>query len=532
MYSMTMQRASAFLTRSIRQESRLMSHHLMRGALAAVILALFLMQLNASSRFGAAGSRFAGAIIQSFYWFLTVVGLLYYSVSITEEKEEDTLPLLRMTGVTDFALLIGKSLPRLAVAGLFVLVVTPFTVLSITMGGVVTEQLLSCLLGLLCYSFLLSQLGLLASTVATDGRRAFSLALILWLGFESGHFLLWALSATFKAYGNHAAAELAGSVSAWLSTRVLWSNLDAYLSADRGDPIWFPQMTWHLVCGVGCFLLSWLLFERCNSRVIGQGMTPDTSHRALLWTKQQRQSARAVGNALTWKSWHFLLGGWRWMLIRLIALPTLVIGIVFTVGLMVQEVPEPQVFAITLMIASVCMLLAELARSLGRVLNEEVFRLTLVSLRMIPQSTTQIVFGLVAGVLPVAGPSLLCFGLGFLALATFDPREAADFLTIWREPWYWHLFTWLLLTLHLGVLLSVYLRYGGMVIAGALLWIAAPMLMMTMIFSLAIATGLATAAGEIFMRYIFPLGLIGVECVLCLIMQRMILRRVDQVVES
>ena len=251
MNSETLQRAAAFLVRSIRQESRQLSLHLMRGALAIVILLLFLLQLNASSRFGAAGSRFAGVIIHTFYWFLTVVGLLYFSVAITEEKEEETLPLLRMTGVTNFALLIGKSLPRLAVAGLFVLVVMPFTVLSITMGGVVTEQLLSCLLGLLCYSFLLSQLGLLASTLASDSRRAFSLALVLWVGFEAGHYLFWILSAMGRSNGSPGIVEFGMSVSGWLSERVLWSNLGSYLSTDRGDPFWFPQMTWHLIWGAG-----------------------------------------------------------------------------------------------------------------------------------------------------------------------------------------------------------------------------------------------------------------------------------------
>lgn len=159
-------RAIAFLTRSIRQESRLFSHHLIRGGLAGMVLFMFILQLTASSRFGAAGSRFATSIVMAFYWFLTILGLLYYSVAITEEKEEDTLPLLRMTGVSNFALLTGKSIPRLAIAALFLLVVSPFLVLSMTMGGVVAEQLVACLLGLLCYSFLLSQLGLLASTVA------------------------------------------------------------------------------------------------------------------------------------------------------------------------------------------------------------------------------------------------------------------------------------------------------------------------------------------------------------------------------
>ena len=190
-------RATAFLTRSIRQESRLVSHHVMRGALAIVILGLFAAQLMMSATMGAAGYSFARTIASTSYWFLTVVGLLYFCIAITEEKEEDTLPLIRMTGVSNFSLLIGKSLPRLAIAGLFLMVIAPFVVLSITMGGVVIENLVACLLGMLCYAFLLSQIGLLASVVSSDSRRAIGVASVLWFVFEYGYLVAGLLSFGF-----------------------------------------------------------------------------------------------------------------------------------------------------------------------------------------------------------------------------------------------------------------------------------------------------------------------------------------------
>lgn len=525
-------RATAFLTRSIRQESRLVSHHLMRGGLAVLIMALFMMQLATSSMFGAAGSRFASSIVNSFYWFMTIVGLLYYSVAITEEKEEETLPLLRMTGVSNFALLIGKSMPRLAVAALFVLVVSPFMVLSITMGGVVTEQLVSCLLGLICYSFLLSQLGLLASTVAADARRAFTLALILWFTFELGHYLVWAFAATMSNYGNQALAGFLEDVSSWWSERSLLYNLGTYLMSDRGDPVWFPQMTWHLVGGGVCFLLSWMLFETFNSRAIGQGQAPDTSHRLLsIRRKGSRLSARAGSNALAWKSWHFLLGGWRWIVLRLIGLPVVVVSIVVAISLMIRENPPPEAIGVTLMITGVGVLIAELARSLGRVLNEEIFRQTMVSLKMIPVSTSWLVGSLVTGVLPVAFPAAACFFLGFLVFAAAEPRDAGDFIEFWMEPWAWHLISWVLLTLQLGVLLSTFLRYGGMVISAAMLWIAAPILFGMFMMTIGSVFSGFNGPGEVFARYLLPMGLLAAELVLCVVIQQMILKRVDDVVQ-
>ncbi|MFN9968988.1 MAG: ABC transporter permease subunit, partial [Phycisphaerae bacterium] len=165
-------RASAFTTRSIREESRLLTHHLLRGGIAlSILIALFLQGVN-SVFFGAAGLRLYSSICFLVYWFLTIAGTLYFSLAIAEEKDEGTLPLLQMTGVSDFALLLGKSIPRLAIVFLIQLVILPFSILSITLGGLTPGQLIASQICLLCYSFLLCEIGLLAGTVARSGTRA------------------------------------------------------------------------------------------------------------------------------------------------------------------------------------------------------------------------------------------------------------------------------------------------------------------------------------------------------------------------
>ena len=151
---------SAFLTRSIRQESRLLSHHMVRGGMVVMMLYLLFLQVVETARFGAAGLTLIGNVIQCCYWCLTLLGVMYFAVAITEEKEEETLPLLRMTGVRDVTLLLGKSLPRLAVVILLILIAAPFLMLAVTLGGVVREQIFSSLVGLICYAFCLCQAGL------------------------------------------------------------------------------------------------------------------------------------------------------------------------------------------------------------------------------------------------------------------------------------------------------------------------------------------------------------------------------------
>lgn len=527
-------RATAFLARSVRQESRLISHHVMRGGLAALILAMVFLQLTTSSLFGAAGSRLAHSIVEASYWFLTLVGLLYFSVAITEEKEEETLPLLRMTGVSNFALLIGKSVPRLAIVILFLLVATPFLILSITMGGVVTVQLWLCVMGLICYALLLSQVGLLASTVCYTSRGAFSLSTTLWLLFELGYLVLLLIGYGWTEYGWPAFGEWFTEASSWLRERTLMNTLGGYLLADRGDPMWGPQMTFHLLAAVACFLLSWSLFEPCNSKAIGQGIA---AQEPFQWRQLFRRAKatsrtaprRAIDPAMAWKSWRFLVGGWSWFFGRLFGLPMGCIVLTTVVAIMIDEAPEPEAFAGVLMTVGVAAFLVELARSLGRVLNDEVYQQTVSSLCMIPKSTDSIVWMLVAGSLPIVIPSVCCFGLGFFLMLISEPFFARDFLEPLAEPWFWHCFSWVALTVHLGLLLSTWVRYGGMVFATGLMIVATILTGMTM-GAFAFLLGLNGSAAENLFRYLLPLGLITLECFLCIVCQRMVIARVNSVV--
>lgn len=277
--------------------------------------------------------------------------------------------------------------------------------------------------------------------------------------------------------------------------------------------------------------LSWLLFERFNSRAIGQGIAAESS-RKLVPAFSSRLSARSTGNALVWKSWHFLLGGKFWFVMRLMGLPVLYVMLVFFIGVMVDEFPEPSVYAVVMMIASPVMLLLDLARVLGRVLNEEVYRQTLVSLKMIPISTRQMVTSLVLGTLPVLIPPVTCFGLGTIVLGMSEPSSTTDFAETLQEPWFLHLFTWVLVTLHFGVLMSVYLRYGGMVLAAAMFWIGSPILFVMFLTTFRMFFGAVGIQEEMLLRYLVPISLMIAECVVCVLLQQMVIRRVDTLAEQ
>ena len=305
-----------------------------------------------------------------------------------------------------------------------------------------------------------------------------------------------------------------------------------YLMMIRGDSILHPQMTFHLTAGVICFFVSLLLFEKFSARAIGQGLAGNAPREWKFWNKSKRRSARTGQPALPWKSWYFMTGGLRWFLLKLFGFPLLTSLGFASICIMVDEALDFEVLAVFLIVTGTALTIIETARAMGRVLNEEIFRQTLGTLVMLPRTLEQTIWPLVGCVLPVVVPPLCCLLLGTLLLSAQDRSFAEDVVELFVEPWFWHFVSWYVLTTHLGILLSTMLRYGGMLVAVAIMWIAAPMLfvmfMMTVAFML---TGIGRGS-DWFIENLLPTFLIVLECVLCVILQRAIIRRLQNLAQQ
>ena len=399
--------APAFLIRSLRQELRFVSHHVLRAGLAALVLLLFFGRVATFSMRAGVGGIFASNVMTCCYWFVTLLGGVYFCTAIVEEKEEQTLPLLKMTGASPAAILLGKSGPRLVSVLLLLLVVMPFLLLAITLGGVLPRGLLSATLGILAYAIMFCQLGLLASVVSRDFPRAFSKTITAWIVLEFLPFWCWLGSEAVlyvSRFGSGAAAEgylqSASAVSgpyewsqftlAWLHENLRWfggwtddlvlfGNLNLYMAEFGNAGVWEPQMTAHLILAVVFFCLSWLLFEPCSSTVVAEGF--DSPRRQ---SRRTRLPRRAGTRALAWKSWQYSAGGWLWFLARLIAAPVIVCGIVTGIALGVGESLSPWVLAGTLIISGIVIFVGSSAILLDRVFNTEIRDKTLSSLLMLP----------------------------------------------------------------------------------------------------------------------------------------------------
>jgi hypothetical protein len=129
------------------------------------------------------------------------------------------------------------------------------------------------------------------------------------------------------------------------------------------------------------------------------------------------------------------------------------------------------------------------------------------------------------GVLPFAIPGIVCFTLGFLWMLAVEPGFDEDTADLIREPWFWASLSWALVTLHVGGLFSVWFRHGGMLVAFAVCCIIFPFMGGMLI---AVLDTVFRGAAEDFFQYGVPCSLIPVHVMICVVLQTMILRRVEE----
>ena len=107
-----------------------------------------------------------------------MAGFGFFATAITEEKEEGTLGLLKMAGISRAGILLGKSTSRLVSAMLLLFAQFPFTLLAITLGGVTFQQILAAYSALLAYMILVANLAMFFSVSSKRSSTASLLSAI------------------------------------------------------------------------------------------------------------------------------------------------------------------------------------------------------------------------------------------------------------------------------------------------------------------------------------------------------------------
>ena len=196
---------------------------------------------------------------------ISAIGLSYFGSAIAEEKEEQTLGLLRMTDLSPLSILLGKSTSRLCGALLLLAAAFPFTIFAVTLGGISLGQIVATYCTIGAYTFLLCNVALLGSVLArqTAGAAIFTAMVIGGASRDrpasledGGHYvqkfgIFWGLSPVADTSLGRRHRSDGSQTSLPRAIRI----------APAG---W--QVATNLALGAVSFLLAWAAFERFCER--------------------------------------------------------------------------------------------------------------------------------------------------------------------------------------------------------------------------------------------------------------------------
>lgn len=127
---------------------------------------------NVRAMLGSGGYMFDMLVGFQFFGVYLLVPLASFGL-ITTEKERDSLPLLLLTRLGPWTILIEKLLSRLVPVALFLLASLPLMAVAYSYGGVSTPMLGNAVLTLMCTAFFLASIALMFSAYCMTSTQAF-----------------------------------------------------------------------------------------------------------------------------------------------------------------------------------------------------------------------------------------------------------------------------------------------------------------------------------------------------------------------
>lgn len=459
----------ALVERSLRVDVRLMRTHLVRLLFAGIILFLLVQVHNDITWHQAPGREFFTGICYLNFCLLNLAAMSFFSTVITEEKEEMTLGLLKMAGISPIGILMGKTSPRLITAVMLLSVQLPFTFLAITLGGVLRDQILAAYLSLLSFAVLLAGLGAFFSTICRRSNVSAALTTVSLVALYVGPEVTDALARE---------SQRRGYIPLWTASTTEWlcncfreatpfSAIGNILSTGYSGGLFTWQVVSNLIAGAILFGISWLLFDACtrNETPIApaRGLTA-MFRRRVTKTRTGAGGNRVWNNAIAWKDFHFITGGLTAVIIKFGCYVLLLTGMGFLMGRQMRSEFSDNVGALC-MTSMLLALAVEIPIYASRLFREEIRWQTWSNLVLLPESIGKIAVQKIVGTLPtfLPGVAILLFG------AVLAPRFVDDFIEdALDEVGFWWFLSQYILGLHLVVLLSLVVKWGSLPLGIAL----------------------------------------------------------------
>ncbi len=473
----------ALLERSLRIDARDRWTHGLRLAAVVVGYGSLISAAANGGMFGAPGLWFFQALVTLNVLLIAAAGLSYFATVITEEKEEGTLGLMQMTGLSGLGILLGKSGSRLLQATFLILLQVPFALLGITLGGVTLSQVQAVTMALISLLFLVANLALLVSVVSRNSRQAaFRMTVVIivycvaaWLVHEVARLVSFGfpsrLGRSVIIGPTPPPIPYAAMIMNELNTAFLFTRISRCLQSGVAPPLVSSHEIANVTVGLLAMALSWAIFGWATR----QPDSEPTSRGWLSWRFGQRTwhaTGRVWDNrAIFWKEFHFLVGGWPRLWFKLAGY-TLLVALVnlYWYGWNTgwrgwNSGSNPAVESASTFLS---LLLAwEGALLASRMFQEELRGQTWSTLVNTPIPFGNLCYTKVAvAFLGLAPASFWLLGFGLLTTSGHEfLEEALD------EPMFWAIVAAWVAVAHFAALLSLYIRWGAVPLAFACAWL-------------------------------------------------------------
>jgi ABC-type transport system involved in multi-copper enzyme maturation permease subunit len=406
----------ALFARSLRELLKSKLSYVVSGLTVGIIFFFLLFAQGASSAMTAPGLKFLEHSLFVVLTFITLAGVSYFASAITEEKEEGTLGLLRMTDLSALAILLGKSTSRLSAALLLLAATLPFTLLAVTLGGVSARQVFASYATLGAYLILLANIALLASVLSPRGAIASVLTGTLVFGTPTLAGLLTSASGWLPnlPIGSRVSWLIPWFTNAgqFLNTLSPFRRLDEILTTGFNGPLLNGQFWGSLAVAVVCLLLGWILFDPIAGEAPRFSIPRPVPRPNSRFERFAPNRAWLI-SAVAWKDFHFLHGGWIMLLARWIGYGaiSLTLGIGNASG--TRGLTDSGAAIVWAMFAALAI---ELCLIGSRILRTELRDKTLIGLAGLPLSMQHIIMMKLDGARRSLVPAFTWLCVGFVVM--------------------------------------------------------------------------------------------------------------------
>lgn len=447
-------------------------------AMVGIIFVLLLLAQGSASAMTAPGLRFFESTLFVELAFITLAAVSYFASAITEEKEEGTLPLLRMTDLDPLAILLGKSTSRLSGALLLLAATLPFTLLAVTLGGISARQVLASYATLGSYLILLANVALLSSVLSPRGAVASMMTGVVVFGTPTLSAMMMSAAKWVPALpiGRKAAFLVPWLISGgeFLDTLNPFKRLGEVLSTGFNGPLLNAQFSGSLLTAGVCLGLAWLLFDPIAGETRRFGLARPVPKSDGRFEKLSPGRTWLV-SAPAWKDYHFLYGGTlmalaKWVLYSVTCCVVAYNGM--AAGKTVSEVGTSVIWIASLGLG------VELCLIGSRVLRVEIRDKTLVGLAGLPLSMRHIMMMKLSGARRSLVPAFcwFCFGIVvslsgmfYVGVAKNDVSQLTVLPSLLGIA---YLASQIWLLAHLAAHFSLKLKWGALPLSLAVIFIA------------------------------------------------------------